>query len=362
MSGSPEDRLFVKNGLRHYRRTYSLTEFKVGLIILVGLALVAAWVFWRGGQADPDLFSAAPGQLQRAVLAGESGGARGLDETGAQPRAPTTRSRGAAPEGLAPPGWREREVTVFGPDDVYEKINGREGYYKSFGFEGLTFVALEQEADPATTVDLELYDQGRTENALGAFAGELPEGASPETGEAGLVHRARNALFLARGRYYARLVGSDEGPAVQTALDHLRRRLEDRLPAEPLPWAYALFAGRLRLPPGRVSYSAESAFSFEGFDDVWVALLADEETELFVSRREDAPGAAALTDRVTEGFLAYGEPGPTAGGVRWVKDRYLDRYSAARASGSYLLGVRGAESAEAGARHLGELAAALAEK
>lgn len=358
MSGRPEDRLFVRNGLRHYRPTYSLTEFKVGLLILAGLGLVAAWVAWRGGQADPELFSAAPGQVQRAKVAGESSGDRGLDALGARPSSPSSGHRGAAPEGLAPPGWREREVTTFGPEDVYEKINGREGYYKSFGFEGLSFAALESEADPSLSVDLELYDQGKVENALGAFAGELPEGATPEASAAGLVYRARNALFLARGRYYARLVGSDEGAAIQSALEHLRARLEDGLPAEPLPWAYALFAGQLRVPPGRIAYNAESAFSFAGFDDVWVALLGDEETELFVSQRPAPDEALQVAESVRKGFRDYGEPAGS-GDPGWVKDRYLGRYSAAFAQGRYVLGVRGAESVQAGEAELTRLRAAL---
>lgn len=359
MPGSPEDRLFVKNGLRHYRRTYSLTEFRVGLVILFGLALIATWVAWRGPQADPELFSAAPGQVQRAVVVGESSGGRGLDAAGRSTGADEPKARGGVPENLAPPGWRERELTTFGPENVYEKINGREGYYKSFGFESLVFVALESETDPNLSVDLELYDQGKIENALGAFAGELPEGAAPEASELGLVHRARNALFLARGRYYARVVGSDEGPAIQAALDHLRSRLEDGLPAEPLPWAYALFAGKLRIPPGRVSYTAESAFSFTGFDDVWVALLADEETELFVSRRKDEAEAQRVMESAVQGFRAYGDPEPARAGLSWIKDRYLARYSVVVSKEAHVLGVRGAESVEAGEAELRRLEAGL---
>ena len=78
MTTSKEDRLFVKNGLRHYRRTYSLTEFRIGLLILVALACIAGWVAWRGPQADPELFTAAPGQKNRGVAIDDAPTPEGL--------------------------------------------------------------------------------------------------------------------------------------------------------------------------------------------------------------------------------------------------------------------------------------------
>ncbi len=360
MAIQDEDRLFVRNGLRHYRRRYSLTEVRVGGLIFVGLALIAAWVAWRGGQADPDLFSAAPGQVQRAVVV-VPGEAQGALRAGPAPSAEARASpRGIAPEGLAPEGWTERQVALFGPDNVYEKINGREGYYKSFGFESLTFVALEFSADASVSVDIELYDQGKPENALGAFAGELPPEAAARAHGLGLSYRARNALYLTAGRYYVRVVGSDESKTVQAALDHLGPKLEGALPGEPLPWAYALFSGALQIPPARVSYSAESTFSFGFFDAAWIALLEDAETELFVSRRTDPGAAHKLAAELERGFLEYGEAAKGKGGLEWAKDRYLGRFSAVIARGNMVLGVRGAKSIEAGTAQLQRLEGAAA--
>lgn len=353
------DRLFVRDGLRHYRRSYSLTEVRVGVLILLGLVAIALWVAWRGGQGEAELFSAAPGQVQRAVVVGESTGQQGLEASGGARKTAVPQSRGTAPDGLAPDGWTEREVTTFGPENVYEKINGREGYYKSFGFQSMTFVALELGSDPSVSVDIELYDQGSLENALGAFAGELPPEAEVSARTSGLGYRARNAMFSTHGNLYVRVVGSDESPAVQSALDHIGPVLERSLPSEPLPWAYGLFTGKLQIPPSRVSYNAEAAFSFEGFDEVWVGLLPDEETELFVRRCADAQAAAKLAALVTKGFASYADESVARGETSWAKDRYLGRYSAAKSRGTFVFGVKGAESAPVGESWAQKIVSAL---
>lgn len=336
MTTDREDRLLNDKPWRHYRRRYSTAEVKWGVVVLAGLALVAGWVVWMGAHPDPELFAAAPPQASR-------------DPAGAD--------RGALPDDLATDGWSAGPVRRYGPENVYEKINGREGYYKAFGFRSLTCVSLEHDA-PGRSIDVELYDQGEPENALGAYAGELAPDAAPQWVDGGFVHYTSNALFLTRGGYYARALGSDRSPAVRAQLEHLERRLVEALPAGELPWAYALFARALDLGPGRVSFVKENAFSFGFAERVWVGLLPDDETEVFVVHRPDDAEAAA--GEFQAGFAAYGEPVEDAGAAgAWVADRYLGRVSAARAQGELVYGVRGAATATGGAALLERLAAQL---
>jgi hypothetical protein len=41
---SRDDRVFNPHGRRHYRRTYSLTEVRVGALVLLGLGAVASYI------------------------------------------------------------------------------------------------------------------------------------------------------------------------------------------------------------------------------------------------------------------------------------------------------------------------------
>jgi hypothetical protein len=302
---------------RHHRPTYSLLEVRLGLAILAILVVIAGWVAWRGAHPDPELFA----------------------EVAALEPAAVPVERGALPEGLAPASWREGPLSRFEAKNLYEKINGRADFFLSRGFKQLTFVSLAGES--ATTVDVEFYDMGSAENALGAFSGEKPPETGATTGGGTQWYRARNALFLARGPYYVRLLGADESPAVLAQLDHARKTLEAGLAAGERPWSHALFADALGVPADRITYEKENAFSFGFATNVYVALLPDGETEAFVTAAPDPAAAQALARQFEEGFLSYGEK-EVRGGAVWVKDRYLSSYSRAQAEGSMVVGVRGA--------------------
>lgn len=361
MAGSSgEDRVFVRPR-KHYRKRYSTTEVRLGVAVVVALVTVGAWVAWRGKNPDPELLGSGAMMQRRgpeALVEGTSPekvpGHGGAPE-GEGAKSGATTDRGPLPAGLAPEGWSERGLSVFDTTNLYVKINGREGYYKSFNFQKLHFLTL---AAGEATIDLELYDLGDAMNALGAAAGELPEGARPEFAEGTLALLDRNALYLARGRYYLRAIGSAEDDAIKQALGHVRRRMTTSLDAEPLPWSYALFVG-LGVAPSKVSYSAENAFSFGFAKDVHAGLLPDGDTELFVVASKDAAAATALARQFAKGFAEYGTLKEEIAGAQWIEDRYLSRYSGVTATGRFVVGVRSAADPKAGAERLTKLRAAV---
>ncbi len=335
MASPAEQRVFNPHGRRHYRRRYSLGEVRAGAVVVLLLAGVLSWVVWMGAHPDPELF----------------GNADLLD-----PGTPVV-ERGVLPQGLSPAGFAEGPIAHFGADNLYEKINGRAGYFTSKGFEQLTFVSLRHEQDEALAIDIELYDMGSADNALGAYAGEKGAGIESERAAAGLWHRDRNALYLTHGQHYVRAIGSSEQPALLEALGQLRGALEAGLPAAEaeLPWAHALFAMR-GIDSGAITYHRENAFSFGFARGVYSALLADGETEVFVVAAPDEAAAGALAERFLGGFASIGE---RLSGEPWVKDRYLGSLAGARAAGALVCGVRGAPDLEAARRELQALCQAL---
>jgi hypothetical protein len=317
MGDGVDERIFVRPR-KHFRRIYSTREVGIGALLLLGLGLVAGWVAWRGAHPDPELTSAVP----------------------LENRAPVSVDRGPLPPGLAPAGWREQRVAVFDPSNVYEKIDGREGYYKSFGFQRLHALTLVASAGEPT-IDLELYDLGSPQNALGAAAGEIPATASPTLRDGTLSLVDRNALYLARGKFYLRAIASAESPAVREVLDTLARQFAGALPGAPLPFSYELFLP-LGVAPGKVSYLAENAFSFGFAGAVHIGQLPDGDTELFAVVAPNPAEARALAARFNQAFAEYGKPVSAAGGVSWAEDRYLSRISGAGATGRLVLGVHSA--------------------
>jgi hypothetical protein len=339
--GNDEDRLFVRDGWRHYRRTYSLAEVRWGLAVLGVLVAIAAWVFWKGRHADPALFSDGTALLKSA--------------------APPPADRGPLPRGLAAIGWREDRVTQFDPENLYVKIDGRADWFKSFGFRRLYGVLLINEKDPTTTIDVEMYDLGRAANALGAYGGERAPDIKPQITDTGLFHIARNALYMARGPYYLRVIGSDESPAVTEMLRSLAGVLGNGIRGEPLPWAYGFFVGGLGIDPGKISYFVENAFSFAFARDVWAARPKgkDDDLELFVVARANAAEAKELAAKLTKGFLGFGTAAGKQAGVSVVKDQFLNAFTAVTSHDRWVLGVRGAATKEMLAAELQKLQDAL---
>ncbi len=348
-----EDRLFVRDGRKSYRRSYSFNEFRIGMAVLLALACVLAWVAWKGAHPDPDLLSSdADLLIKGGTIAVEGSAPLGTSGSGQSNSSPL-------PSNLALPGWTVGNMSQFGWDNLYVKINGREDYYKSFGFERLYFVSILMDENQGTAVDIELYDLGSAANALGAYAGERSPGTRPDVTESGMGHLDRNALFLTRGAYYLRAIGSDESPEVLAELAHLRPLLENSLTGEPLPWGYALFVGSMGFDPGAVAYAPENAFSFGFANHVYSATLDDGDTEVFVVATRDGAGAEALAEQFHEGFMSYGTEAGTSGGIEWVKDRYVGTISGAGANGPWTIGVHAAPDLESAVEAYGSIRQAV---
>jgi hypothetical protein len=332
-TGKKNDRIFVRDGRRHYRKRYSVNESRIGIAILIVLASVLAWIAWKGAHPDPSLF-----MLETNLS--QAGGAEAAD-------------RGPVPGQLAVSGWSEGEVSQFDYDNLYVKIDGREGYYKSFGFERLYFLSIVSNEDAQTAVDIELYDLGSPANAVGAYSGERSPGAKPTASESGLAHIDRNALYLTQGRYYLRAIGSEESPEIRAELEHLKNRFQTDLPGEPLPWGYALFVAHMGMEPGALSFAPENAYSFGFARDVYSA-ARDDDSELFVTPAGTETGARELAARFVDGFLQYGEMEGD-----FVKDRYLGTYSTATPAGPWVVGVYRATDVEESLETLRVLADAV---
>jgi hypothetical protein len=360
-----DDRLFVRDGWRIYRRSYSLAEVRWGLASFAVLLVVAGWVVWKGRHpADPNLFSDGASLLVAPATAPVPLPAA---EPEAEPvPAPTAAAgplpgRGPLPRGLGGSGWSEGQVAQYTEDNLYEKIDGRADYFRAFQFKRLHSVLVTSDKDSAVTVDVEMYDVSNNANALGAYSGERPPNAKVEVTAAGLHHFDRNALYLARGPFYIRVIGSDETPVVSEKLRQIAEKMLTDVGGEPLPWAYGLFIGQMNLSADKITYSAKNAFSLAFADDVWAVRPQGKETdlELFVSARSEPGAARKLSGQLHKAFLELGAPAGKAGGAALVKDQFLGLISAVKTQGKYVLGVRGAADAASAAAELGRLGKAL---
>lgn len=367
--GEPPAPVFNSFRRRIYRPFFSSREVVAGAVVvglLIGLAL---WVAWRGAHPDPGLF-----RLDDRLLS-EKGRGGAVYERPLEPwvepgsasavaRGPASAGRGPFPDGLDAGGWRiVAPATEFDESTLYEKIDGREAFYKSFGFQRLHFLSLAAPGAEETSIDIELFDLGTTENALGAMIAEISRpDADIAIGEAGVFHATPNGGALARGRYYVRLVGSNDSEAVRSKVVALKEAFGRTLPGDRLPWAYALLAGRLRVPPAAIQYHRGDAFSF-GFATQVYSARAGGDMEVFVSRRASVEEATAMAAKFVAAFAEYGAPvNLPAGappGLVLVRNEFSDALDGAVAEGPYVVGVRLAPGVAQALDGLGRLRAEL---
>lgn len=362
----PDEPVFNTFKRKPLRPFYSLREFQIGIALLVVLGAIAVWVFQRGANPEPGLFA-----IQENLLAN-----KGKDipvykrpvkpwiEPGSE-----SASAGAAKSSLDPfpatvnaDGWRATAAPqMFDESNLYEKIDGRESFYKSFGFKKLHFLSLSSAQPAGLTIDIELFDLGSIQNALGAMVAELlsPDAKIEMSGQ-GLSYTTRNGGFVVQGRYYARLVGSDDNDTIRKKIAAVRDGLLASLTGEPLPWAYELFIRGLKVSPAQIQYYAENAFSFGFAKDVYAATLPGGETEVFLMRRTDSEDAKKMAGEFAKGFGEYGKP--VSGGPKdtaLFKNDYVNAIEGARAQGNFVIGVRMAKSAEEAGQLLDRLATQL---
>ncbi len=377
--GGVDERIFVKDGFRSFRRTYRIEEVYWGAGTGALLLGIVGWVTWKGAHPDPRLFdmSAAleggvsPPGVATPVLDMPSeprstrDGRRGPAQNGAASGA--AEGRGPLPAALAGEGFHEGKIGAYDSENLYVKINGRAGFFQSFGVKSLHTVSLEGEAsgEAPFSVDIEVYDLAEARNAIGAYNGERPPGIESVASEGSTYHFDRNAGFLARGPYYVRFIGSDESAKVVGEVRRLLDSFRVQLAGEAAPWGFSLLVDQLQLSPSAVTYVKNNAFSFGFARDVYKASLSPasskEDLEAFVVAALDTEAARAMAKQYQEGFASLGAPaGPTRSDVSLFKDEFLGTLSGALASERWVVGVRGAPSADVAAEWLERLVAGLA--
>lgn len=304
-----------------YRPHLSTQEFRIGLVCLAVLAGIFIWVLRRGANPDPELFRADDRLLTKKEVA--------IYKRPLQPWVEAGNS-GIFPVEITGDGWTAgAPVAEFDESNLYVKIDGRETFYKSYGFQRLHFITLNA---GNLSLDIELFDLGTIGNALGAMAAEVTK---PDAVFDGFFYASANAGFLVQGRYYIRMIGSDDHETIRQKVAALKTLFLAKLPAETAPWAYEVLSKGLKISPAKVQYAPRDAFSFDFATEVYSARVAGD-TEVFVSRRPNPSEATALAGKFRHAFASFGKPA----GDDLFRNEYVNGFDGVTTEGEYVLGIR----------------------
>lgn len=234
----------------------------------------------------------------------------------------------------------------YGPDNLYEKINGKAPLYLDSGFEQLRtqrFVHNDNEQD---WFELYLYDMGTPQNAFSVYSTQKRLGVR-DLDLARYAYETDDALFAAAGEYYIELIGTGQSdgliePKRQTLMNLIGTLDIADGPGDETP----VFPAE-GLMPGTESLSVAATFGYEPFTNVYTAQYEaqPEPVMLFYTRRDTAEQAGRLGKSYIK-FLRENGADPVEADIDFAQ--VLDFYGMIEVvfvKGDYVAGVHAASDA-----------------
>lgn len=269
-------------------------------IIVALLAGIGITIFIKGRHYDPSRFMLRPEALASTASSIEGKSGTVADQSDGRPvksaavdtmsesgeevedyeaagMAHTAAVSGAAPaqtreplelelEGVAPMGLTE----FYGPDNLFEKIDGRAPAYLGFNFQELRCRSFSVPGEDGSYVDVFEYRFDTPINAFGMFALERdPQGTPLDFAPDG--YAGEMGFFFRQGVYYVQIIASDQNAKTLVAARAIAESRAKALPADDTG-----LAARRRLPPqgldpASVAFVAENALGQSFLKDVFQA-------------------------------------------------------------------------------------------
>jgi hypothetical protein len=227
------------------------TEQGIGILILLCLAGIAAGVYHKQ-------FSFNPAVLAAAALAPAAA------NTAASPVS------AVAPPALPPEFAVMSAPENFGPDDVFNKIDGKADLYLTAGFVHMTCQRFALKATNDIWMEWFVYDMGTLPQAFSVFSLQRRAEAQPWD-LTPFAYQTENSLYFVSGRYYVEAVTAMPVPAMMTGMLAMARQFVAAHPPGP-----AVIPELKLFPPenrqaGSEGLQMADAFGFDGFKNVFTA-------------------------------------------------------------------------------------------
>ncbi len=212
-------------------------------------------------------------------------------------------------EGLTPAGFAQKgPVERYTEANLYEKIDGRSELFHAYDVNGMTFVTFSKAGDPATFIDVFLYDMTTPLGAFGVYSVERAAGSpAVPIGDGG--HRTEADLFFRKGQYYASVLTSGPDEEVQKAASLLADTLARRLNGKAAEiWGLTMLPAKNRVDES-VQYVMVDALGLDFLTNTFLAQYRDGDVEFtaFVARCKSAEDAAGVLAKFKAHFDEFGK-------------------------------------------------------
>jgi hypothetical protein len=314
----------------------SKTEKALGVVIILIVVGIGVTIYAAGRRTNQDLFRLDPKLLEKGKETKEgvevAGGERrqnrrvsldgeptgeltgGSEAEGAKAEnaanTPNKEADAFIPSEISGLTWKRKpQVEKFTTENLYDKVDGRENLYKSFEFQLLLAADYNFKDDPNRFIQVELYDMTSAKSALGVFSAERPSHPSPaKIGND--AYTETNGAFFWKGKYYVRVIGSDEEKSTEEAAIKIAQTIAEKLPES----KDAAAATENPLPKenqvaNSFSIIPESAFGQSIFRNVYSARYKIDNLELtgFLMSNENPEKAKSIVKQYQDSMASFGK-------------------------------------------------------
>jgi len=221
-----------------------------------------------------------------------------------------------------PPGLKAVDPPeVYGPQNLYEKIDGQAELYLSAGFTGLRWQWFSETEDPGSWVEVYIYHMGDRINAFSVYSVQRRE----NTQKLDLVqfaYKTENALYLVHGPYYMEVIATTPSERVRLKMLRLAENFvnDTAVPSKPIEGID--FFPPENLEKDSITLITRNAFGYDGLDRVFTAIYTIDggRVTAFISKRKTAEEAKDLVQGLHQFLKTFdGKDIRLEGGVQNVK-------------------------------------------
>lgn len=133
------------------------------------------------------------------------------------------------------PGWNyDFEPEVYGPDNLFEYINGEAELYKDYEFKIMATASYLMHTDPALSFTVDIYDMRTALNAFGVYSTyRQPDLTFADIGREAALSELTIRFY--KGKYFVQLNAGSLEDTVNTVMRTQAGAIAGRVPELPLP-------------------------------------------------------------------------------------------------------------------------------
>jgi len=195
----------------------------------------------------------------------------------------------------------------YGPDTLWEKINGQAEFYLPAGFKSLQSQMYVHSDNDDMLIEVNIFNMGNLANAFSVFSLQKREAAHPIDGIP-LGYQTKNAVYLVHGPFYVEIISMMPMGKRMVLLNQLAQQFIKDTPVQSADMDELNVFPKENQIQGSTALIPKDAFGFDGLDKVYTMAyqMGPDEVIAFISKRQSQADAEKLANGLYAYFMDFG--------------------------------------------------------